>query len=217
MNMVMKKKNLIDDEKDIARISPKKLVTHFYNKVNIKTAALVIFIAILLETIIMGIIGVKKIVVYFLILLANSFIVWWLFIGVILFLIMYFIRGSYKVKPYDFNRVLSGLASFKIISILAMLVATIITLIFIPNLIPFIKLVFSNPALAYSATALPIIGVWGMIGVILLIILAIWVIVYYISMFYNLMGEMFETESFGFKFLMLIIFVIVAVLLQLLF
>jgi len=215
--MVMKKKNLVDDEKDIARISPKKLIHRFYNKVNVKTAALIIFISVLIEMIIMAIVGVKKIGIYFLISLANSFIVWWLFIGVILFLIMYFIRGSYKVKPYDFNRVLSGLASFKIITIISMLVATIITLIFIPKVIPFIKLVFANPALAYSATALPIIGVWGMIGVVLLIILAIWVVVYYIAMFYHLMGEMFQTQKAGFKILMLVIFVIVAVLLQLLF
>ncbi len=213
----MKKKNLVDDEKDIARISPKKLIHRFYNKVNVKTAALIIFISVLIEMIIMAIVGVKKIGIYFLISLANSFIVWWLFIGVILFLIMYFIRGSYKVKPYDFNRVLSGLASFKIITIISMLVATIITLIFIPKVIPFIKLVFANPALAYSATALPIIGVWGMIGVVLLIILAIWVVVYYIAMFYHLMGEMFQTQKAGFKILMLVIFVIVAVLLQLLF
>lgn len=213
----MKKKNLIDDEKDIARISPRKLIHRFYNKINVKTAALIIFISIIIEMILMAIVGVKKIGVYFLIALANSFIVWWLFIGVILFLIMYFIRGSYKVKPTDFNRILSGLASFKIITIISMLVATVITLIFIPNVMPFIKLVFSNPALAYSATALPIIGAWGMIGVALLIILAIWVIVYYILMFYHLMGEMFQTQKAGFKILLLIIFVIVAILLQLLF
>jgi len=215
--MVMKKKNLVDDEKDIARISPKKLVHRFYNKVNVRTAAFIILISVLLETLIMAIVGVKKIGIYFLITIANAFIVWWLFIGIVLFLVMYFIRGSYKVKPNDFNRVLSGLASFKIINIIATLVATIITLIFIPNLIPYIKLVFANPALAYSATALPVIGLWGMIGVVLLIILAIWVLVYYIAMFYNLMGEMFETQSTGFKILMLIIFIVVAFLLLLLF
>lgn len=213
----MKKKNLVDDEKDIARISPKKLVHRFYNKVNVKTAALIILISVLLETLIMAIIGVNKIGIYFLITIANAFIVWWLFIGIVLFLVMYFIRGSYKVKPNDFNRVLSGLASFKIITIISTLVATIITLIFIPNLIPYIKLVFANPALAYSATALPVIGFWGMIGVVLLIILAIWVVVYYIAMFYNLMGEMFETQSTGFKIMMLIIFIVVAMLLLLLF
>jgi hypothetical protein len=215
--MVMKKKNLMEDEKDIARISPRKLIHRFYNKVDVKTSILIIFIAVLLETLIMGMVGVNKIGLYFLITLANSFIVWWLFIGVILFLVMYFIRGSYKVKPTDFNRILSGLASFKIITIISILVATIITLIFIPNLIPFIKLVFTNPALAYSATALPIISVWGMIGAALLIILAIWVVVYYIAMFYHLMGEMFEAEKSGFKILMLIIFIVVAILLQLLF
>jgi len=215
--MVMKKKNLAEDEKDIARISPRKLVNRFYNKVSVKTAALVIFITVLLETIIMALIGVKKIWLYFLITLGIAYIVWWLIAAVILFLIMYFIRGNYKVKPHDFNRILSGLAAFKIINIISTLVATIITLVFIPQAIPFIKLVFANPALAYSATALPVIGTWGMIGVVLLIILAIWVIVYYIAMFYNLIGEMFETEKVGTKILMLIIFIAVFSLLLFLF
>ncbi len=215
--MVMKKKNLAEDEKDIARICPKKLVNHFYNKVSVKTAAIVILITVLLETIIMALIGVKKIWLYFLITLGMAFIVWWLIAGIILFLLMYFIRGNYKVKPYDFNRVLSGLASFKIINIISTLVATIITLVFIPQAIPFIRLVFANPSLAYSATALPVIGTWGIIGIILLIILAIWVIVYYISMFYNLIGEMFETEKIGIKLLLLIIFIGVFSLLLFLF
>jgi len=213
----MKKKNLAEDEKEIARISPKKLVNHFYNKVNVKTAAIVILITVLLETIIMGLIGVKKIWLYFLISLGMAFVVWWLIAGIILFLLMYFIRGNYKVKPHDFNRVLSGLASFKVINIISTLVATIITLIFIPQAIPFIKLVFANPSLAFSATALPVIGTWGLIGIVLLILLAIWVIVYYIAMFYNLIGEMFETENVGVKILMLVIFIAIFSLLFFLF
>lgn len=215
--MIMKKKNLAEDEKEIARISPKKLVNHFYNKVNVKTAAIVILITVLLETIIMGLIGVKKIWLYFLISLGMAFVVWWLIAGIILFLLMYFIRGNYKVKPHDFNRVLSGLASFKVINIISTLVATIITLIFIPQAIPFIKLVFANPSLAFSATALPVIGTWGLIGIVLLILLAIWVIVYYIAMFYNLIGEMFETENVGVKILMLVIFIAIFSLLFFLF
>ena len=89
--MVKKKKNLVNDYREPVRLSPKKLMERFYNSINIKTAALVIFIAVLVETIIFSIYGLPSFFKYLGLRLIDDFVFNWFILGVVLFVLVYLI------------------------------------------------------------------------------------------------------------------------------
>jgi hypothetical protein len=207
--MVRKKKDLLHDIREPVSLNPEKLVNYFYNKVKLKTAAMVIFYAVLLETILLAVLGVPKILQVFIFNLLDAYIIYWVLVGAIIYLILYLVKGNLKVKSYDFNKILSGLASFKIIQVIAMLLIVIITMIFLPELIPFINNIISNPTIAYSATVLPVIGGWGNIGIFLLILLSIFLIVYYLKIIYEFIRNVFKYKQFGVNLLLMLIILII--------
>ncbi len=213
--MIRKKKNLISDEREIVSLCPRKLVSHFYNKVSVGSAAVVILFAVILETILLAIFGVPKIFTNLILSLISSYVISWVIVGAVLFIILYIVKGNTKVSKKDFNHILSGLAAFKIINIFAMLFIAIVVMIFIPKIVPFISSIFTNPAIMYSATALPAIAGWGIVGLVLLAILSIAVIIYYILMTYFLVENMYKYKNIGTNIILMIIILVIMWLLSL--
>ncbi|MFA6649977.1 MAG: hypothetical protein WCS81_01595, partial [archaeon] len=155
--MVRKEKNLVDDRKEVVKLTPKNLVNSFYNKVNAQVAGVVILFSIIIEMILFSILGVSDIGKIFLSRVVESFILSWLLVALVLYLVLYLVKGNKRIEKNAYKKILSGLASFKVVTIFAMLITSIITMIFLPKIIPYFRDVLANPLLAYSSTAMPVI------------------------------------------------------------
>jgi hypothetical protein len=193
----LKKKNLIEDEKEIVSLNPKKLISHFYNKVDVSTAAIVIFISIFLETLLLFFLKVPNVLTYFTIRLIVTYIFSWFILGIIVYLLVYFVKGKHKLKGNEFKKILSSLAAFRIVSIIAILVVIAIVLIFMPSVIPVMSMALQNPAFVYDSGILPNLGSFAIVGVILLILFSIAIVIYYLSMLYHLTKNLFKFEGLG--------------------
>ncbi len=207
--MRLRKKNLIENEKEIVSLNPKSLVSHFYNKVDLTTAAIVIFISIFIETLLLLFLKSPNVLSFFTIRIIVSFIFSWIILGAILYLILYFVKGKNNLKGGEYKQILSGLASFRVVSILSVLVVLAIVLIFMPKLIPFMSVAMQNPAGFLESGIMSSLGAG--VGIFLLIIFAIALIIYYISMLYNFVKNMYDFEIAG-NLLMTLVILIVMVL-----
>lgn len=207
-DMRLRKKNLIENEKEIVSLNPKSLVSHFYNKVDITTAAIVIFISIFIETLLLLFLKSPNVLSFFTIRIIVTFIFSWIILGAILYLILYFVKGKNNLKGGEYKQILSGLASFRVVSILSVLVVLVIVLIFMPKLIPFMSVAMQNPAGFLESGVMPSLGSGAGVGIFLLIIFAIALIIYYISMLYNFVKNMYDFEITGNLLMTLVILVI---------
>lgn len=205
----LKKKNLVEDEKQIVSLNPKKLVSHFYDKVDLLTAGIVIFSAIFLESLIFLILKMPRVLEYFTINILISFIFSWFILGFILYLILYLFKGKSNLKGGEYKQILSGLASFRVVSIFSTLFVFLILLIFLPNVIPKISIMFSNPAFLLNSGFLPSIGVAGIIGIILLIIFGIALAIYYILMIYHFVKKMYNFKNLFSNILMTVVILLI--------
>ena len=215
--MVRKEKTLVDDKKEVVRLTPKNLVKSFYNKVNVQVAGVVILFSLIIEMVLLSILGFPDIGKLFLLRLVDSFILSWLLVALVLYLVLYLVKGNKKIEKNAYKKILSGLASFKIVTIFAMLITSIITMIFLPKVVPYFKAILSNPLLAYSSTAMPVMSGWAVFGVTLLAILFIIVFIYYILMIFHLVKEMYKYKTFLPNFLFVIIILIVMYLVSFIF
>jgi len=204
----LKKKNLIEDEKEVVSLNPKKLISHFYEKVDVTTAAVLIFISIFLETLILLFLKSPNVLLHFTIRIIITFIFSWFILGGILYLILYFVKGKNKLKGDEFKKILSGLASFRVVSIFSLLFVLAIILIFLPKILPFASLVLQNPAILQTGF-MPSLGVGALFGLILLMIFGVCLIVYLIAMIYHFVKKMYNFESdFSNVIMTLIIFIV---------
>ncbi|NCP71874.1 hypothetical protein GW835_00570 [archaeon] len=204
----LKKKNLIEDEKEIVSFNPKKLINHFYEKVDVSTAAIVIFISIFIETLVLFLLKSPNVLSYFTIRLIITFVFSWFILGIIIYLILYFVKGKNNLKGGELKNILSSLAAFRIVSIIAILVVFAIVLIFMPKVIPFMSMAIQNPDYIYNSGMLPNLGGGAVVGLILLFIFSIALLVYYILMFYHFVKKMFNFEVLGNIVMTIILFVI---------
>jgi len=215
--MVRKEKTLVDDKKEVVRLTPKNLVKSFYNKVSVQVAGVVILFSLIIEMVLLSILGFPNIGKLFLLRLVDSFILSWLLVALVLYLVLYLVKGNKKIEKNAYKKILSGLASFKIVTIFAMLITSIITMIFLPKVVPYFKAILSNPLLAYSSTAMSVMSGWAVFGVTLLAILFIIVFIYYILMIFHLVKEMYKYKTFLPNFLFVIIILIVMYLVSFIF
>jgi hypothetical protein len=205
--MVRKMKNLLENEKDVVKLNPKKLIPYFYNKINIKTAAIVILISLLFELIIFAIMGVPNLVSYFFLNLLYTYLISWFVVGGILYLILYFIKGKNNLEKNVYSKILSALAAFRVINIFVLLLFLAIVLVFVPKLIGFIKGAFLTSSLS-SSSLFPLLNSWNSFGLILLLIFSLAVIVYYIFAVYYLIKEVYKLKSFWSNLIILIIILV---------
>lgn len=204
----LRKKNLIDSEKQIVSLNPKSLISHFYNKIDLTTAAIVIFISIFLETLLLLFLKVPNIPSFFTIRIIVTFIFSWFILGGILYLLLYFIKGKDNLKGGEYNKILAGLASFRVVSILSALFVLAIVLIFMPNFLTFISFAMQNPSLFIEGGIMPSLGTGAIIGIILLIIFSIALVVYYLTMTYHFVKQMYDMEILGSLLMTVVVLVI---------
>jgi len=191
----LKKKNLIEDEKEVVSLNPKKLITHFYNKIDLSTAAILIFISIFLETLILFLLKMPNVLEYFTIRLIVNFIISWIILGAILYVILYFVKGKNKLKGNEYKKILSGLASFRVVAIFSLIIVLAISLVFMPQILPYMSMVLQNPALFLNNGYKPSLGFAGGLGIFLLMIFAIALFIYYIVMMYHFVKNMYEFKD----------------------
>lgn len=204
----LRKKNLFENEKQIVSLNPKSLMSHFYNKVDLTTASIVIFISIFLETLFLFFLKVPNIISFFTIRILVSFVFSWIILGGIYYVLLYFIKGKDNLSGGEYKKILSGLSSFRVISILSLLFVLGIVLIFMPNLLSFIANTFQNPSLFINSGMLPSLGVGGIIGVIILILFSIFLVIYYLLMVYQFVKEMYNMSNLG-NILMTIVIIVI--------
>ncbi|MDD3178249.1 MAG: hypothetical protein PHR26_01890 [Candidatus ainarchaeum sp.] len=214
--MVKKKKSLVNDFREPTRLSPKCLMNKFYESVSLKTAIVVIIISVLIESIIFMVYGISSIK-YFLLQLLDNLVFNWLITGVILFVLLYLIKGKNNVEKNSLKKILSGLASFKIIHIISTLLSFLVVVIFSPNLITFLKSVIVNPLNAYSSTALSLSGFGTIISFILLFIIGVFLIYYLIALIYHLVRNMFKYKNIEINIILTIVVFVVLYLINLVF
>ena len=197
-------------KKEKVNLFPKPLVNYFYDRVKFGTAIFVVILAVIIESILLAVIGFANITKYFLLSLFSSLIVDWLFVAIILYIIMYLIKGRKKTKKDSFLKILSGLASFRIVTIFFMLLSFLVSLVFLPKVLVYLKQFSVNPAIVFSSTAIPVLGSWAVLGFILLFILVIALVIYYLVMFYYFVAKMYNVKQWWkIIILMIIIFFII--------
>lgn len=203
----LKKKNLMDTEKTIISLNPKKLVSHFYDKVDLTSSAVLIFIAIFLESLVLLFLSAPNVILNFTYRIIFNFIFSWIIMGLIFYLILYFLKGKDKVPKGEYKRILSGLASFRVVSIISIFVVIIISLIFLPKFISFFPMVLQDPGVI-DAVSFPKLTGWGLTGLILLFIFIIAIVVYYFCLFYRFVEKMYNQTPI-INFLMFLILLVV--------
>jgi hypothetical protein len=144
----------------------------------------------------------------------SAILINWFVLGVLLFLIMYFIRGAKKLPKHAFQKVLSSLASFRIPTIIFSIITAVIFLVFLNSFIPVIQAVFQNPALINSTTLFPTLTVFNIIGIILLSLISLFFIVYCIIMFYEFTEIVFDIKNPIGKIVLMILIFVIAILLN---
>jgi len=196
--------------KERVSFAPKELVSYFYNQVKFKTSLIVVLLAIIIETLMMFLFGFQNIGTYFLYNLLGSLIVSWLILGLVFYVIVYFVRGADNIEPNTYERVLGGLSAFRVVNIFMMLVIALIILIFMPSALSYFSSISANPALAFSETALPELTTAMTIGFILGIIFLIATLIYCIIMLYHLVAEIFDTRKWWMNIIWMIVYLVVS-------
>lgn len=205
--MPSKKTNLYEAYK--SKRGPKALVSHFFEKVSVFDAFIIVFITFLLNTLIFILLKVPN---FFNLIASNVlsvFLINWLVLAVIFYLLMYFVVGLKKLPEKAFKKVLSSLAAFKLISIIYTILMAFIFIIFINSYIPVVQLALQNPSVITSSTLYPPITFFNIIGFILLFMISLAFIVYIFLMLYEFTEILFKVKSPVVKIVLTVFFIII--------
>ncbi len=197
-----------------AKRGPKALIDHFYEKVSLTESLIVVLISLVINILFYLIIKMPNLGTVSVYEIFSSILINWFVLGVLLFLIMYFIRGAKKLPKHAFQKVLSSLASFRIPTIIFSIITAVIFLVFLNSFIPVIQAVFQNPALINSTTLFPTLTVFNIIGIILLSLISLFFIVYCIIMFYEFTEIVFDIKNPIGKIVLMILIFVIAILLN---
>lgn len=188
---------------------PRALVEYFYNKVNISSAFGVVLILLLLDIIFYFIVKMPNIGQQIIYEIYSSIFVSWFVVGLVVFLLAYFIKSAKQLPKRPLEKILSSLASFRIPTIVYSLVSFLIILLFFPNLITLLQSFLSNPVILTSETFLPALTTINIIGLILLGISTIALFIYGIVMIFVFVETLFETKNFFTKLGLVILFLFI--------
>lgn len=194
---------------------PKALVEYFFNKVNYKESIIIMLVAFIVNFLFYVILGVPYLGVMAIYEFLKSVVVSWFILGFIFYLIAYFVLGKNKMPKKGFEKVLGGLASFKIPIVIYSFFTMAISLIFMPSLLTYFSRIMTNPLLISSSTAMPIFSVWNIIGVVLILLVGLGIFVYLIVMYYHFTKNLFKTKNFWITFAFLILLSVIGFLVSL--
>jgi len=195
---------------------PKAILDYFYNKVNIVESIMIVVIAFILNALIYWLMKGQNLADYSVMQIYSTILINWFVLGVMVFLMMYFIRGQKNLPKRPFEKVLSSLAAFRATTIIYSVLCAIIIVILFPNLISIIQTVSVNPATIDSSTLIPVLSVANIIGVVLFFLLTIFMIIYWIIMLYEFTEIIFDVKEVFPKIALMIILFLVLVLINLL-
>ncbi|MFH0905929.1 MAG: hypothetical protein V1824_01165 [archaeon] len=198
--------------KDTVSLSPSKLVDHFYNDIHFSTSALIVLVVVFLDLLFSLILNVKDIGSLVLYEIFFVFVINWIILGGILYILLYLIKGKSRMPEHAFEKVLSSLASFRIPVIIAYLFLAVISLIFLPSFVGYLRELFTNPALINSLTFSPQVSILNIIGFILIAILVIGLLVYWLMQLYHFTETVYGFKKVWQKLLMMIVIIVISVL-----
>jgi hypothetical protein len=193
---------------------PKALVDYFYEKVNYKSAFLIVLIALMLELFFLFVVlKTPQAGIITLYLVYSRVVVGWFVLGLIIYLLAYLIKSKKKMPKKALEKILSGLASFRVVVILFYILFGLIGFIFLGNYIQVLQNVVQNPELLYSTTAFPALTTANTIGVVILGITSLLFFIYFLRILYYFIKKIFETKSvITTIFYMLVLFVLSSVI-----
>lgn len=190
---------------------PKALVDYFYDKVNFKSAFLVVLIALIIELFFLFVVlKVPQVGIMTLYLLYSRLVVGWFVLGLIIYLLAYLIKSQRKMPKKALEKTLSGLASFRMPLILFYIIFGVVGFIFLGNYIPVFQNLMKNPALINSTTALPALTTVNIIGLVLIGIIGFLFFIYFLRLLYYFIKKVFETKSV----IVTIVYMVVLILLS---
>jgi hypothetical protein len=197
-----------------AKRGPKALIDHFYEKVSLTESLIVVLVSFVINILFLVLFKTPDLASVSAKTVYSSILINWLALGVVLFLVMYFIRGAKKLPKNAFQKVLSALAAFRIPSIIFSIISAVIILIFLGSFIPVIQAISQNPDLIMSTTLFPRITWFNIIGIILLLTTALFFFVYWIIMFYEFSEIVFDVKNPLAKIALIILVFVLAGLLS---
>lgn len=200
-----------------AKRGPKALLDHFYEKVGITESLIVILVSFVINILFFLILKTPNLGTTSAYMAYSSILINWLALGIIIFLVMYFIRGAKKLPKHSFQRVLSALAAFRIPTIIYSIASAVIILLFLGSFIPVAQTLSQNPSLITSTTLYPRITTVNTIGIILLALLTIFMLVYWIIMFYEFSEIVFDVKNPLAKIALMIFVLVAAIVLSAIF
>lgn len=195
---------------------PKAIIDFFFFKVNIFESLMVIIISLLLSISFYWLLKGPGLFVYSLRQIFSTVLINWILLGIIMFLLMYFIRGQKSLPKKPFEKVLSALASFRLITIIYWMLVAVIVVVFFPAIISIMKAILQNPNLINSATLVPALTIMNIIGIILFGILTIFILIYWIIMLFEFTEIVFDVKDVGSKIGLMLLTIVILVLINLL-
>jgi hypothetical protein len=194
---------------------PKALMEYFFNKVNYKESLIIILISFVINCLFYVIIAAPNLTFVFVYEFFKSVVFSWFVLGILIYLVAYFILGKKNIHKRGFEKTLSALAAFKIPLIIYSFFTMAVLLIFMPNVLTYFITIFQNPLLIASNSVLPAFGFSNLIGALLLLLVGLGILVYMIIMYFYFAKNLFKTKNFGITFLFLILLMVVTVVLNL--
>jgi len=197
---------------------PKALIDYFHDKVNYKTAFLIIFIALIIEWLLyVVILKTPNVADISLVLIYARVLVSWIILGILLYLFAYLIRSKKNMPKRALEKILSSLAALRMPLILLYVIFGVVGFIFLGNYIPVLRNIMENPLILESAAVFPNLTTVNIIGLIILFIISIFFLIYFLVLAYYLVKKIFDTKSFITTFLLLILLLVVLSLVNLIF
>lgn len=174
---------------------PKALIDYFFFKINITESIIIVLLAVILNVLIYWLFKGQDLGYYVLNQIFSAVLINWLLLGLLIYLIMYFIRGKKALPKKPFEKVLSTLAAFRLTAIIYIVLCAIIAVIFFPALISLIQATSLNPSLINSTTLFPAFTIANTIGFLLLLILTIFMFIYWVIMIYEVTEVVFDVKN----------------------
>lgn len=196
---------------------PKAIIEHFYEKVGITEAFIVVlvsFVINMLLCLVLKVPGLGRISAYN---AYSSILINWLLLGIIIYLLLYFIKGAKNLPKKSFQKVLSSLSAFRIPAIIYTIISVAIALLFLSPYIPVFQAILQNNLLANSMTLYPALTTANIIGIILLATLSLVFLVYVIVMLYQFSKTIFDVKSPALTIVLMLLVLAITALLRFIF
>lgn len=174
---------------------PKALLEHFFENVSLFEGFVVVFISFLLNILLLFFLKTPNFTTSAVYSLYSSVLINWLLLGIVLYLVLRFIRGTKKLPKNAFQKMLSSLSAFRVPSIIFFVIFFVIFMIFLSAFISPLQTIIQDPSLATSTTLFPEFSVFNIIGVVLIGVLSLFYIGYILAMLYEFSEIMFGVKK----------------------